>query len=592
MTTRRQVLAGLAALAAPRIVRAEAAGLRAGLPDWAGIRLAVPNDPLAVDTYTTLPILCDLADHFVSENFTKLGYAMPAPGVFDFSAFDGQRRAVEALRPGAQFDLHGAVWHNSLPPWLGPALRADPGAGPGLIRAALDAALAHYPFLSIDVNEVQRATGRMDAEYDYWRGPVEAVDGRAPVGANGSVWFEAAALAGGAHGPGYWWLGAVEWANARGIPVSYQDFGIEAGQVWGDGDRPARGYRGDAAEPLKRRRILDAVNYALALGHRIDLFSFQAHLRPELALDMVDLSGFLRSLRSMGLSVDVTELDVENPGEQAGAYTGAFLDLLLRNSDLRRVGGWTGWAPPDAPLRQAMVDRDGLTPVGRAVIASLSRASAPADRAAPVAERVYMLTHGVPGDQWRAAGGSGAGFMAEGGRRGTAIRPGSGGAVLPLTNREMRPGAAPAPLRVLDGKITDFDPGAMDLVFQWLETGGRGPRLVLASGAQPVLSLDRDGQGLVLRVASQEWRVNAPQGQSVLAFRIESGRVRAAVGQDVSPEMALDQVPDRLILGGDGQRESDILAVRLVLRALDPRSDPAAALRENARPAASVFVTP
>lgn len=599
MTTRRAVLGGMAGLlAAPGILRASAGGLRAGLPDWARIRLAVPNDPLAPDAYATLPVLCGLADHFVSENLTKPGFTMPEPGRFDFSAFDDQRKAVEALAPGAQFDLHGAVWHSSLPPWLGPALRRRPGDAAGILTAGLDAALAHHPFLSIDVNEVQRATGKMDAGYEYWRGPVEALDRRAPVGQNGSVWYEAfARQPDWPHDPGYWWLTAVGWANARGVLVAYQDFGVEAGQPWAGGDRAPRGQRADAAEPLKRRRILDAVNYALALGYRIDRFSFQAHLRPQLALDAEDLTGFLRSLRAMGLSVDVTELDVEQPGETAAACTAAFLGLLLRDSDLVRVGGWTGWAPQGAAPRQAMVDRFGVTPVGRAVIDGLSRASAPTDRARLPSERYYMLTHGVSGDQWRAAKGSGAAFLAEGGQRGTAIRPGSGGAVLPLTNRAMRPGAAPAAVRIVDGQVADYDAAAMGIRFQWLETAKPGPRLCLLAGDRVVLTLLRDGAGLVLRSATGEWRTEAAPGQQTLcALCLGPGRVQAAIGQEraqLSPPLVMDAQPDRLILGGDGVAESDILAVRLVLRAEDAGAlgDPAARLRQDARPAASDFLS-
>ena len=583
--TRRAVLGGLAAgLCAPR---AAAAPLRNRVPGWARLRLAVPNDPAT--GYASLHAIAAHAHGYVSENLTKPRHLVPGPDLaVDLSAFERQRAALAAAGGTGPWDLHGALWHRSMGKALPSALRARPERAQALSVEIPEAAFARHPFAAFDVNEVQRTAHPADIAHDRWRGPVRPVPQGPGLGANGSPWFEATARAGAwPHGPGLWWLAAARWAREAGRRLVYNDFGTEAGRPWGAADAVPEGFEPAGGEMLKRRRILDAVNHALVHGGRIDAVGFQAHLDPRRAIDAADLAATLASLWAMGVGAEVTELDVA-PHPLAAAYAGAWLAQALASSPMTRVGGWTGWAPPGEPRRLTVLDRSGPTPVGEAVARALRRAAAPEARPRPPAARRYGLTHGVTGDLWRAARDPDApGFEPHGTAAGTRVRPGTGGAALPLTNAAARPGGPVAPVW-WDGRLRDHDPAAMALALQW-EAGARdGPRLALTARGRTVLTAWTEGG--VLLAASDGRAIPLgpePRGFARLALSWEGGRVRLVAAS--GPVVALSAVPpDALILLGDGRTEG---AARATMAEIwrDPANDDA--LRLRARPEGARFVT-
>ena len=349
------------------------------------------------------------------------------------------------------------------------------------------------------------------------------------------------------------------------------------------------GFGPAGSEMVKRRRILDAVNHVLVHGGRIDMVGFQAHLDPRRAVDAADLATTLASLRAMGVGAEVTELDVA-PHPLAVPYAEAWLSLALTHSPMARVGGWTGWAPPGEPRRLTMLDRTGVAPLGHAVARALGRAAAPEARPRPPASRRYGLTHGVTADLWRAArDGEAPGFEPEGTAAGTRVRPGSGGAALPLTNAGARPGGPVAPVW-WDGRLRDHDPAAMAMAFQWEAGGPDGPRLALTVGGRRVLEASVERRGIVVVRAGLRELPLAPEppGFARLALSWEGDRVRLAVPNGPVAGLPLAAPPDALILLGDGHSDGHARATMAEIWR-DPADD--AALTARARPEGARFLT-
>ena len=557
-------------------------------PDWAEIRLSVPNNLFGPDTFTTLGGAIWSADNYVSENMTKVGFIADGPLAGDgslqysFNEFDAQVATLADVRgEQPQFDLHGPIWHTSLTNALKSELLSNPTSAKFHIDHMLDACFAHFPFLGFDVNEVQRTTGGMDASYNYWRGPINQLpgDSRNPVGANGSVWYEAFSLAEAAspgywpHDPGYWWLHAVEWANTNNKKVVYQDFNFEAGREWGAGDVVPTGFEPRTDEHLKRRRILDAVNYALVHGYQMDAVAFQAHIRTDRAIDENDLAVFLWCAEAMGLGVEATELDVEPVGapagssdsdaqavEFAGIYTERFLALMLANSKMHRVGGWSAWTPPGKLQRLAMVDRQGNTGIGLGLLAALNGAQSPEQRPSRPIMRRYMLTNGVTDDLWRASSDPlAAGFQTSGNKQGTKAVAGSGGAVLPLINPSSPVPKAPVAAVWSDnGTIRNYDPANMAAAFQWFDGDDAGTRIALLSGGATLVEIRLNGSEIEIVSGASTFTL----GQSIpfshnrvcLSWSAGSLDVTFDSGAEVfhQTSLPLAQDPDQIRLLGDG----------------------------------------
>ncbi|MEL6977336.1 MAG: endo-1,4-beta-xylanase, partial [Pseudomonadota bacterium] len=579
-------------------VHPDLAAFRNRAPYWLDLRLAVAGFPGGEEPYATLEQNAAVARSFVSDNLTKLrhiapdlGPDQPAPAL-DFSRFEAQIAQIERVRCApAPIDLHAPIWHRSTPPGLAPLLRARPTLAKPLIAEILAQSFAHRNWRSIDVNEVFKASTKETRENDDFRGPIEPAPGHPSQAAGrfGSIWFEAFARAEAEapgywpHGAGYWWLSVVDWANRRDQRVLLQDFSLAAGRPWGVGAERPEGYERASlfraeAEMRKRRRLLDAVNYALHHGFEIDALALQFHLDPARIIDETDFTAFLRSIVSMGLDVEVTELDValaggpvrtrNNSAEAerfAVRYAERLLDLLLRETPIRVIGGWTGWTGPEEDAaRMPLIDEDGVTALGEAVIDAARRAAPPERRRPAPISRRYSLLGGLGPEIWRAARDPQAGgFRLEGKFDGAMARPGSGGASLTLIPRSDQPSRIPPLWAAPGGAARPYDPSAMALAFQWREIDGRGgPRLQLRRDGAVIAEILRKGE-TILVAAGGRARPLGPathRGFHRAALSWEEGRLSVAATTEAGLRrqtgLALEAAPDEVLLLGDGVSET------------------------------------
>jgi endo-1,4-beta-xylanase len=125
-------------------------------------------------------------------------------------------------------------------------------------------------------------------------------------------------------------------------------------------------YASPAAE-RKRRQMLALLEREKTRGTLIDCLGIQSHLTAlEQPREHPELRAFLREVRSMGLKVMITELDVSDhlcPRDRrrrdaivAETYR-AYLDLVLDEADVLAVSTWGLSRPDGAPQRPLLFDR-------------------------------------------------------------------------------------------------------------------------------------------------------------------------------------------------------------------------------------------
>lgn len=563
-------------------------------PAWSRLRLTVPNSFQAQTPYTTLGIAAVNADGWVSENRTK--YTSAFEGALDgsnlpvasFGEFDDQVALVEAAIGGtASFDLHGAVWYSDMTSEMLARLASNPESAFPILTSVLSQAFAHRNFANLDINETA-LTANVNATEQAWafrRGPVNTIpgDARTPSGGNGSPWFEAVALACDAnpaywsHGENYWWLKAVEWANANGKRVTLQDFSLVAGRNWGTGATPPAGWvNGDATGNMpKRRRYLDSINYAAVHGYRIDGIDLQGHLRTTRPIDMNDLSAFIRSVETLGLDIRMTELDVQPVNTPIGAagygdaasivfagqYTRHALDVMLANStSLTTVGFWTNWTPTgnasEPGPRIAGFDAAGPTAVGNGVATALNKATDPALKTPHDPFWRYMLARYVAGDLWRAAtNGANPGWTqtTSGNANGTSPAAGSGGADIPWVNAPApTPGAPVAAVLWSGASYADFpEYGAFKV--QWVDVAGDYIVAQMRSATGEIFRVSKTGANVTITGNAGAVTVGAVVAVGDNAIVINPAAVSASLnGGAVVATTAVSDARTVLRLGGDG----------------------------------------
>lgn len=314
MIDRRALLAGAAAAALP----ARAQDLRS-LKAMAAAKGFVFGSAAASYEFKDAdfpPVLAREAAEIVPEYEMKRHVLEPRPGQYDFSGLDAL--FAFATRNGMTMRGHPLVWYYANPPWLKNIPRDE-----RLITRHVETVLRRYPLTSVDV--VNEAI---------------APDGS---GLRPSLWLEA-------FGPAYLDIAFQAARAARpATRLVYNDFGCELG--------PNERFR---ATQLK---LLDGL---LARRVPIDALGLQGHLLafgPK--VDQVRLRAFLEEVRARGLSVLVTELDVDDSGgpsdfaarDRAVAdETRRFLDVMLDSPATTSVLTWNlsdrYCDPPDeAPLR-------------------------------------------------------------------------------------------------------------------------------------------------------------------------------------------------------------------------------------------------
>jgi endo-1,4-beta-xylanase len=258
-----------------------------------------------------VPLLVAQAAQLVPEYEMKRDVLEPAPGRYDFAALD--RLFAFAAKNRLSMRGHPLVWYYANPPWLAPTLAAR--RDEQLLTGHVQTLLSRYRMASVDVvNEALVPPGEA---------------GRAD-GFRDSLWLKA-------FGPGYIDLAfhAARAADPK-VTLVYNDWGCEQGAPQNDRFRDLT------------LRLLDGL---LKRGVPVDALGMQGHLSAfGNRVDQKKLAAFVKEIQARGLSLLVTELDVDDTGgafdiaarDQAVADEARrFLDVVLDCPATRAVLTWS-----------------------------------------------------------------------------------------------------------------------------------------------------------------------------------------------------------------------------------------------------------
>nr|WP_282572135.1 endo-1,4-beta-xylanase [Roseomonas acroporae] len=208
----------------------------------------------------------------------KWSALQPQEGRFDFAPLDRILRF--GLRHRRQVRGHALVWHQAMPDWLLTAL----AEGPQRARAVLEAHIA----------TVLDRTRRQVRDWDVVNEVVADVAGSdtpqaGPGELRDSPWLRAL-------GPGYIDL-ALRLARERDatLRLVLNDYGTESDEPW---------------SLEKRRRLMRLVRGLLERGVPLDAVGIQGHLQMSERFSPEGFRAHVEELRSLGLAVLITELDV------------------------------------------------------------------------------------------------------------------------------------------------------------------------------------------------------------------------------------------------------------------------------------------
>ena len=266
----------------------------------------------------------------VPENAMKLAYAWRTPGPIDFSFAD--ETAAFADANGQRLRGHTLVWHEGLPAWVLPRIARE---AEGFMREWIGAMAGRY-------------RGRIEA-WDVVNEICGPGDARAD-GLRVTPWL--AAL-----GPRY-----VDLA----FTLLHEADPAAAG-VWNENDLELDA---DWIAP-RRAMVLRTLEGMVRRGVPIRRLGLQGHLYAKYPLDQDTLRRFLREVASLGLAIEVTELDVNDRDFPADLATRdravsdlarRFLDVLLDEPATLNVLTWditnaNTWLNTNPQRRRA----DGLT---------------------------------------------------------------------------------------------------------------------------------------------------------------------------------------------------------------------------------------
>jgi endo-1,4-beta-xylanase len=310
MITRRALLAQAAAasVAGPVLARTERS-LRA-LAAAKGILFgtAAANYELRDADFATL--LPQEAALLVAEYEMKRKALEPLREQYDFT--DADTLVDYARGKGLRFRGHTLVWYAANPDWLAEAVLSS--RDEKLLTGYIEKVAGHF-------------RGRMDS-WDVVNEALLPQDGRAD-GLRDNFWLKA-------FGPGYidTAFHAARAADPHALLV-YNDWGCEAGAAYNDRFR---------AVTLK---MLDGM---LARGTPVQGLGMQGHLSAfGVQVDQRKLRDFLAEVEARGLSILITELDVDDSGgssdiaiRDAASADAArrFLDVMLDNRALKTVLTW------------------------------------------------------------------------------------------------------------------------------------------------------------------------------------------------------------------------------------------------------------
>ncbi len=223
----------------------------------------------------------------VPEWEAKFEALQPQEGRFDFGPLEGILDWAQVRNLPVRG--HALVWHNAMPPWLRSALAQGPARARGVMQAHFDVVLPRTRARIRDWDVVNEAVANPPgSDNPSASGPLRP-----------TPWL--AAL-----GPNYIPL-AFRMARERDptLRLTLNDYGVEE-------DTPAA--------DIKRRWLLALCRSLQDQRVPIDAVGIQAHLQMQNPFSAEKFTAFARSLRAMGLSVLITELDVREPNQVADGY--------------------------------------------------------------------------------------------------------------------------------------------------------------------------------------------------------------------------------------------------------------------------------
>lgn len=277
------------------------------------------------------------ADVIVPEWEGKWDSLQPERGRFNFAPLRQVIRFAQAQNQRVRG--HALLWHVAMPPWLAPALLE----GPSQAQAILEE----------HITTVLRETRDSIRDWDVLNEIIANPPGSDnPDPTDGDLrpmpWLTAL-------GPGYAEraLRVARQTDAT-LRLTMNDYGVEADTPWA---------------AAKRARLLSVVRGLLDRRSPLDAIGIQAHLQMRDPFRAEPFIAFLRELRSLGLAILITELDVREPDVLAPSlaerdaavaeYAGAFLAAAIEGG-ARTILTW-GLTDRDSWLvqEQGVARRDG-----------------------------------------------------------------------------------------------------------------------------------------------------------------------------------------------------------------------------------------
>jgi endo-1,4-beta-xylanase len=272
-----------------------------------GRRFGFAIDPSYFQKPAVKPLLAH-AGVLTAENGMKWAPTNSAPDHWNFSR--AQAVATQAQTQGALLRGHALAWHQSVPSWVSTV------EAPAYVAAMT----AH----------VKQIAGHFAGQIDTWDVLNEVIepDHSQSAGMRESVLSK---LWGIERYPLFFDMARQADPKAR---LAYNDYGLEQDEAWCD---------------RRRAATIKLLEGWVARGTPLDVLGVQAHLNASSEFSQRKLSDFLDRVRALGLTVQITELDVRDTQVQgdiaardaavASMYK-AFADVCLSHSAVEMIVSW------------------------------------------------------------------------------------------------------------------------------------------------------------------------------------------------------------------------------------------------------------
>jgi endo-1,4-beta-xylanase len=272
-----------------------------------GRRFGFAIDP----SYSQKPAVKPLLAHagvLTAENGMKWARTHVAPDSWSFSRAKAVATQAQAL--GALLCGHALGWHQSMPGWV----------------STVDAPA----YVAAMTAHVKHIAGHFAGQIDTWDVLNEVIepDHKQSGGMRESVLSKLWRIE---RYPLFFEIARQADPKAR---LAYNDYGLEQDEAWCD---------------RRRAATLKLLEGWVARGTPLDVLGVQAHLNASSKFSQRKLSDFLDQVRALGLTVQITELDVRDTQVQgdiaardaavASMYK-AFADVCLSHSSVEMIVLW------------------------------------------------------------------------------------------------------------------------------------------------------------------------------------------------------------------------------------------------------------